>query len=81
MKREIESVDFGEWMKEKRKNLYLNQEVLADIVDCHASSIGRWERGEDYPKLDVVERIVKALGAEIVIREMWHEERTDEGTD
>lgn len=81
MKREIESVDFGEWIKEKRKKLYMNQDTLADIVECHTSSMGRWERGEDYPKLDVVERIVKALGAEIVIREMWHEEGTNDGTD
>ena len=82
MKREIECIAFGEWIKEKRKKLNLNQDALADIVGCHTTSMGRWERGEDFPKLDMVEQIIKALGAEIVIREMWHEEgTTDEGTD
>jgi len=70
MKREINNVDFGKWIKEKRREKYINQEQLADKVNCHASSIGRWERGDDFPKLDVAERIVKALGAELVIREI-----------
>lgn len=60
-------------MKEKRKELYINQDQLADKINCHASSIGRWERGDDFPKLDVAERIVKYLGAELVIRETRNE--------
>lgn len=60
-------------MKEKRKELYINQDQLADKINCHASSIGRWERGDDFPKLDVAERIVKYLGAELVIREVRNE--------
>ena len=60
-------------MKEKRKEMYINQDQLADKINCHASSIGRWERGDDFPKLDVAEQIVKYLGAELVIRETRNE--------
>ena len=66
-------MDFGKWIKEKRREKYINQDQLADKVNCHASSIGRWERGDDFPKLDVAERIVKALGGELVIRETRNE--------
>ena len=75
MKREIAGIDFGSWIKEKRKLNNLNQEQLADLVKCHTTSVGRWERGEQSPPLDITERIVKAFGAEIVIRERNYEER------
>ena len=74
MKREITSIDFGEWLKEKRKEKHLNQHQLANKVNCHESSIGRWERGDGYPPLDITENIVKTFGAEIVIREMGYVE-------
>ena len=69
MKREITSIDFGDWMKLKRKEKHMTQMGLANVSGVHYNSIGRWERGEDYPTLDMAEQIVKALGAEIVIRE------------
>lgn len=69
MKREISSIEFGQWMKEKRKFKFLSQEQLAKRVKCHETSIGRWERGEQSPPLDITERIVKTFGAELVIRE------------
>ena len=69
MKREITSIDFGEWMKLKRKEKGMFQRDLARAANVHENSIGRWERGEDYPTLDMVEEIVKVFGAEIVIRE------------
>lgn len=69
MNREITNLDFGLWMKEMRKKHHWSQEQLADRVNCHTTSIGRWERAEDYPKLDVAEDIIKAFGAEILIRE------------
>ena len=69
MIREIECKDFGKWMKEARERKKLNQEELANIIDCHMTTIGRWERGEGRPPLDFAERIVNALGAELVVRE------------
>lgn len=65
---EITSFDFGIWMKSKRKERQLSQADLASMVNVHATSIGRWERGDDYPTLDKVEEIAKILGAKIFIR-------------
>lgn len=69
MKREIARVDFGLWMKEKRKDRHLRQMDLANKTGCHVNSIGRWERGEDYPTLEQAEKIVSTLGGELVIKE------------
>lgn len=69
MKHEISRIDFAQWMKEKRKLKHLSQDQLARRVKCHTTSIGRWERGEQSPPLDITERIVKTFDAELVIRE------------
>lgn len=64
-------------MKEGREKKHLNQEALAKIIDCHTTTIGRWERSEAWPPLDYAERIAKALGAELVVREYGANERTN----
>ena len=73
MKREITSINFGDWVRMKRKEHNMYQTDLGAKIKCHGNSIGRWERGEDYPPLDIVEQIVKLFGAEIVIRESGYE--------
>lgn len=77
MIRETICRDFGAWMKEKRERKHLNQEALAKMIDCHANTIGRWERSEAWPPLDYAERIVTALGAELVVREYEVDKRTN----
>ena len=74
MRREIKSIDFGEWMRDKRKAQKISQRKLSEYCFCHENSIGRWERGDDSPTLEQVEQIVKVLGAELVIREQGIEE-------
>ena len=74
MTQEKTNIDFGTWMKEKRSEQKLLQSDLARRANCHTNSIGRWERGEDYPPLDKVEDIVKALGAKLIIRETENEQ-------
>ena len=74
MKREITSIDFGQWMQMKRKERKWHQSDLACRVNCHMTSIGRWERGEATPTLEQAETIVKLFGAEIVVREKGIEE-------
>ena len=69
MRREITSIDFGEWMCMKRKKLKWYQRDLAKRTQCHENSIGRWERGEGTPTLEQAEQIAKVFGAELVIRE------------
>ena len=74
MKREITSIDVGEWIRNKRKEKKMLQRDLAAKAHCHETSIGRWERGEDSPTLDMMEQIAKVLGAELILREKGYEE-------
>ncbi len=69
MKRIIETIDFGEWMKNKRKSMGITQEAFGHMVLSNKNTVSRWETGDRYPTLDVLERIVHVLGAEIIIRE------------
>ena len=77
MTREIKGVDICEWIRSKRKEKGMSREQLASKLNCHETSIGRWERGDQYPPFDITEDIVKIMGAEIVIREK-KDERADE---
>ena len=77
MRREITSIDFGEWMAKKRKGKGMRQRDLAKRTNCHETSIGRWERGEATPTLEQAEQIVKIFGAELIVREKGYDgERT-----
>lgn len=78
MKREITSIDFGEWLREKRKEANLSQERFGEKVRFHNTSISRWERGDQFPPLDVAEYLVKFFGAELVIREKGNVRESDE---
>lgn len=69
MKREVVSVDFGKWVREKRRQAGLKQYELADMIPCNANTLSRYVTGEKIPPLDVAERICEVLGAELIIRE------------
>ena len=74
MRREVESVDFGQWQKEQRKKHNMRQEDLAKLVNSNASAICQYEKGKMIPSIDVAENIAKVFGAEFVIREKGNEE-------
>ena len=74
MKREVTSLDFGLWMAEKRKKKKLTQMALGNLLHVQQHTVCRWETGETYPKLDMVEQICKILGAELVVREKGNDE-------
>lgn len=69
MKNIIETIDFGRWMKSKRKKMKLSQEELARIIISNKNTISRYETGDRFPPLDVAETIVKVLGGEFIILE------------
>ena len=74
MKLEVTSINFGQWMSDKRKAKKWNQARLAAKANCHESTIGRWERGDGTPTLEQAEQIVRVLGAELVVREIRDDE-------
>ena len=74
MRREIENIDFGKWLRAKRREHHLSQTALANKLFLYQNSIGYWERGDKSPRLEEVERVVKFFGAELVIKERENEE-------
>jgi len=49
----------------RRKGLGLSQEGLAEVVDCHRNFVGRIERGEQNPTVDMLVRFAKALRCKV----------------
>lgn len=52
---------FGSVIKEKRKKLGYTQEALAEMVGRSTGQIGQIERGEDYPSVEVLIRLIDVL--------------------
>lgn len=77
MKHEIEIHDFGTWVKKRRKEVGMRQNILAALVGRHENNISHIETGDCMPKLDIAEKIVNALGAELVIRENAEHRESD----
>ena len=74
MKREVEFVDFPEWVREKRKKKGLAQYQLAKMIPCNENTLHGYLAGNNRMPLDVAEKICTILGAELVIREKGYEE-------
>jgi len=52
----------GRNIRRIREERNLTQEMLADKVKIHVSTLGRIERGESNPPLKTLDRIAYALG-------------------
>ena len=78
MRREITSIDFGEWIKEKRRAKGLKQYELAKMIPMNPGTLSRYVTGEVAPPLDIAEKICELLGAELVIRETGNDRDFDE---
>ncbi len=53
--------EIGNQIKEGRKDQFLEREDLCKRVDLHVNMIGRYERGESGPELDVLIKLAIAL--------------------
>lgn len=73
MKREITAIDFGQWIKEKRKAKGMLQGELSRMIPLNKNTLSRYETGDRLPPLDIAERICEILGAELVVREYGQE--------
>jgi len=57
---------FGLHLKQLRKERYITQEKLADLVDVQDDrTIRAWEAGDDLPSADHLEKLCKELHASI----------------
>jgi len=52
----------GEAVLKYRKKARLSQEALAEKADIHPNYVGRIERGECSPNIEILIRIANALG-------------------
>ena len=63
----VASDSFGKWLRERRTQLGMTQQELADICKMPQSSIARIESGESSPNLSTLQKICDALGLKIKI--------------
>jgi len=68
-------VVFGKRVRERRLELGLTQEKLAELAKRHWTYIGAIERGERNVTLAVVEAIAKALQVDVTT--LFHSERDE----
>jgi len=57
----MQQVTFGKRLGEVRKNKKMSQEELAKKVEVHGAVIGRYERDEVKPSVEVAAQIAQAL--------------------
>lgn len=62
-----DSINFGEFLKKKRRLLGLNQSDFADILGHSQKTICSWELGTRTPPYDEAMYIVRFLGGEVKI--------------
>lgn len=60
-------LQLGETIKNRRKELKLNQPQLADLAEVSVNTIFKIENGQANPTIDILEKITDVLGLEIRI--------------
>lgn len=52
---------FSKKLHDRRFELDISQEKLAELVDCHHNAIGRLERAQAYPSFSMIILLARAL--------------------
>lgn len=68
---------FEQVLSQLRKQKKLSQEELAKAVGVHANVLGRYERGEAKPSIDIATNIAQALGVSLDFLTGKEEQQTD----
>jgi len=58
-------MSFGQRLSQARKEQDLSQEALGERIDTTGVAIGRYERGEVTPSVEIATRLAKALGVSL----------------
>jgi len=61
-------ISIGNTIKERRKMLSITQRELAEIAGVGINTLTKIERGKANPSLEILSRILDALGLEIEIK-------------
>lgn len=57
----VHTAPFGEWLKQRRKELDFTQDELARLIDCSPATIRKIESGERKPSRQMVELLARVL--------------------
>lgn len=60
--------EIGKQIRERRKELGVDQSTLAALAGVGINALGRLERGTGNPRFDVLYNVIKTLGLDIVVR-------------
>ena len=60
--------EIGKKIREKRKELEIDQSTLASLANIGINALSRLERGTGNPRFVVLQSVLKTLGLEIVIK-------------
>ena len=67
---------FGAFIQERRKELGMTQNDLAEKLNVTAKAVSRWERGVGFPDIHLLEPLAEALG--ITLIELMQTRRIEE---
>ena len=68
----------GEVIREKRKELELTQEQVAQRLGISAPAVNKWERGSTYPDITILPALARLLNTDINTLLCFQEEVSDE---
>jgi len=57
--------DFGEAIKNRRKELDITQPHLAELAQISINTLYKLEKGQGNPSLDVINKLAEVLGMEL----------------
>ena len=66
---------FGLFIQNRRKDLGITQNQLAEILHVTAKAVSRWERGVGFPSIELLQPLADALG--ITIAELMQSKLLD----
>lgn len=61
----MKSITFGKRLTEVRKDKKMSQDEVGKLVNVHGAVIGRYEREEVKPSIDVATQLAEALGVSL----------------
>lgn len=61
--------DFGHRLRERRKQLGLSQDAVADVIGVNRRVVGELERGKPTVQLIIALRVAEALGIDVTLSE------------
>ncbi|OJV37936.1 MAG: transcriptional regulator [Bacteroidales bacterium 36-12] len=64
----MDLIEIGKQIRERRKELGLDQSTLATLANVGINALGRLERGTGNPRFDVLHSIAKTLGLDITVK-------------